>query len=201
MGYFTSIADQSFKIGPQGEHLFYLGGPWGRPIVLADEEQRESTYLKHLWMQRVFLTVLILGQPFLFMAFPQITGKLLAFLVYIVIIVSINWVAQRVVFRRELRHCRRSAKRLSFHDFYQQMADRHSEPGLMLGVLGCLVFVICGLWMEFGSSLPTGIGLFCAVFFGACGVAWGYALRLKRHETPSSEQSAVGQPATRPESE
>jgi hypothetical protein len=201
MGYFISIADQSFKVGPEGEHLFYLGGPWSRPIVLESEEQRELIYSKHLWMQRIFLTLLILGQPFLFSAFPEIKGKLLGFLGYFVIIMIINWIAQRVIFRRELNHCRRSARRLSFQDFYQQMANRHSETGLSLGVLGSLAFAICGLWIEFGAeSAPTGIGLFCAAFFGACGVAWAYALRLKRRKPPSSEQGAAGQPATRSES-
>ena len=79
MGYFTYIADAAFKTGPRGEYLFFLGGPWSKPLILADDQQRVRTYAKHLWVQRIFLSILILGQPSLFMMVPEVTGKIIGF--------------------------------------------------------------------------------------------------------------------------
>ena len=151
MGYFTYIADQAFKTGEHGETLFFLGGPWSRPLVI-EQDQKHTTYLRHLRMQRLFLGTLIVGQPFLFLAFPAITSAVVAFLIYVASISLLNCIAQRLVFRRELQECRRLDRRMPFRQFYQQMADRHSPESLFLGFLCCMLFVGIGAWMLFDAS-------------------------------------------------
>lgn len=189
MGYFTYIADQAFRVGAGGETLFYLGGPWSRPLVI-NEEQGPSTYAKHLWMQRVFFTVLILGQPFLFMVIPNVTGKLLGFIAYGGSIMLLNWVLQRIVFRQELTECSRLPRRLSLRDFYGQMADKHTQGSLISGVVVCLIFTLCGIGIAIApTEMASGIGVVCGIFFGACGIGWWYALRLKRQNLKANKTS------------
>ncbi len=172
MGYFTYIADTAFKTGYKGEYLFFLGGPWSKPLTLMDEQQRDRTYAKHLWVQRIFLSTLILGQPFLFLMVPEITGKIIGFFGYLAIISIIQWAVQRIVFRTELRTCKRINKRLPFTSFYQQMSDKHSSVGLCLGFLGCIAFVACGIWIA-SSSLELSqrvIGIFGSLLSGVFGL-------------------------------
>jgi hypothetical protein len=193
MGYFTYIADQAFREGDQGETLFFLGWPWSKPLVIESGERRKSVYSKHLWMQRIFLSILILGQPFLFVSIPDITDKVLGFVGYLAIVLAIQWLTQRVVFRLELRELKRRSKRLPLRNFYGQMAERHSAGGLFVGLIGCMLFVTGGIWMAFDASTgKQAIGIICSVFFGACGVGWGFALKLKYFTLNESEQGGDG---------
>lgn len=199
MGYFTSIADQAFKVGAGGETLFYLGGPLSRPLVIADDEQRVLTYTKHLWMQRVLLTILILGQPFLFMAFPTVTGKVLGFVAYGAAVMLVHWGIQRIVFRHELSKCRRLRERLPLRNFYAQMGDQHSEDGIIWRLIGCVVFVLCGIGIAISpTEMAPGIGIICSLFFGACGVGWWFALRLKRAKIQEANKTSHHNPLPAP---
>ena len=190
MRYFVYIADQGFKKGEQGETLFFLGGPFSRPLVIEDE-QKASTYQRHLWMQRVFLGALIIGQPFLFHRVPQITSLIWWFLGYLFGLGLLNWLAQRVVFRRELRECPRLEKRMSLRGFYGQMADSHSAEALVLGFVGSMLFVAVGVLLLFEpTSGDRLVGMVCCVFFGGCSLGWGYAWRLKTGRITEGEQDA-----------
>lgn len=179
MKYFTYIADQAFKEGENGEALFFLSGPWSRPLVI-DAEQKDVTYRRHLWLQCIFLGALIMGQPFLFRVIPEITTAILYFLAYCCSASLIYWVAQRFVFRRELRIYKRLEKRMSLKSFHHQMASKHTSEGLFLGGLVCFIFVLIGVWMMFDDSLDERlIGLICIIIFGGCSLCWWYAWRLK----------------------
>jgi hypothetical protein len=200
MGYFTSIADQAFKVGTGGETLFYLGGPLSRPLVIK-EEQAPSTYAKHLWMQRVFLTILILGQPFLFVVIPSVIGKLLDFICYGISIMLLNWLLQRIVFRQELAECSRLPQRLSLRSFYGQVGDKHTEGALIRRLVGSVIFVLSGIGIAFSpTEMAPGIGVICSLFFGACGIGWWYALRLKRARIQEANKASHHNPLPAPSS-
>ena len=200
MGYFTSIADQAFKTGPGGERLFFLGGPWSKPLVLKDEQQFTVTYRKHLWMQRCFLTLLILGQPFLLIAIPSVTEKVLGFVSYAGAIMVIQWLTQRIVFRQELAGCKRLPQRMPLSEFYRQLGEQHPEDGLVWRLITCLVFALCGVGIAFGpTQMAPGIGVICSIFFGACGIGWWYALRLKRQKL-KADRISHPRSSTRPAS-
>jgi hypothetical protein len=182
MGYFTYLADAAFKTGPKGEFLFLLGGPWSKPLILVGDEQRDRTYKKHLWIQRIFFTTLILGQAFLFSIVPAILGHIFGFFGYLVTILMVQWLVQRVVFRVELQQCKRMDSRLPFTSFYQQMSDKNSSVGLLLGFLVCIAFVVCGIFMASSSDLTHRVNsIFVFLFFGAVSLGWGYALYLKSY--------------------
>jgi len=178
MRYFTYIAEQAFKTSATGERLFYRGGPWSRPFIIPDADTEQRLYRKHVWMLRVFLGGLIIGQPFLFMLRPEVLQEPYWFLIYFVVVMAVFWIAGRILFARDLRGLQRASVRLRPRSFYGQMAQRHSRTGLFLGFMGSLLFVTCGVWMlSVGANIA--VGILCVSFFGLCAIAWGYALYLK----------------------
>lgn len=186
--FFSYFADQAFRTGEQGERLFCLGWPLSKPIIIENEGQYKKTYAKYLWMQRVFLTFVVLGQPFLFSTVPEIMGSLFGFIAYLAMIVSVDWVAHRIVFRFEIREFQRRSQRRSFRDFHKQMADRSSTAGLLLGLVVCILFVMCGIWIAVDPSVGLrSMGIFISALFGAAGVSWVFALKLKCFTKTSSE--------------
>jgi hypothetical protein len=178
MRYFTYISEQAFKTSATGERLFYLGGPWSRPLIIPDAETERRLYKKHVWMQRILLGALIVGQPFLFILRPEVLRQPYWFLVYLAIVMVFFWVAGQIVFAHDVQRLQRAPVRLRLSSFYGQMAERHSKSGLILGFIGSLLFVAGGIVMlSVGANLAVAIS--CVSIFGLCAVAWGYALLLK----------------------
>ncbi|MCI5228334.1 MAG: hypothetical protein D3918_17180 [Candidatus Electrothrix sp. AX2] len=127
------------------------------------------------------------------MAIPEITNKAFGFLVYLAIILTIQWLTTRVVFRLELCELKRRSTSLPLRDFYGQMAEHHSTGRLLLGFITCMLFMACGIWMSLDTSTgQQAIGVMCSILFGACGVAWGFALKLKFSKQSNSEQGSGG---------
>lgn len=180
MGFFTSMADQAFKKDERGNTLFFLGGPFSRPIVIEDEDRIHRTYTKHIWMLRVLFGLLILSLPVLFEAIPAITETAEGFITAIISLVIIQWIVQRVVFRFELHQLERRPDRLPLRIFYQQKADQHTSNGLLLGALACFLLLGVGIVMIFDkSSVETIKGIVFTTVCGTYGLAWAYALKLK----------------------
>jgi hypothetical protein len=59
------------------------------------------------------------------------------------------------------------------------MAEKHSRRKLMLGVCGCLLFVLASSVGLLFGDMSKGVAIFNMVFFGLCTLAWSYALFLK----------------------
>jgi hypothetical protein len=185
MRYFTYIAEQSFKSDNDGHRLFYIGGPFSRPYVIPDEPTEARLFRKMTWYHRIFLSGLIVSPPFLFGYFIRRPWLFLAFLAAVIVF---QWIVLRVVFYSDLRLLQRRGSRLALRTFYFGMAQRHSESGLVLGLLGCIAFVICGVFISSTGGWMLAAGLPAVVFFSACAVAWGYALHLKRSPPQRSSE-------------
>ena len=99
MGYFDYIAKQSFKSAPSGKRLFYRGGPWSRPYLVPDQATEQRLYIRQLWLMRLLLGVLILGQPFLFLLVPEVIREPLWFLGYLIAVTVVSGVAGHLLFR------------------------------------------------------------------------------------------------------
>lgn len=192
MRYFTYIAEQSFKTSETGERLFYLGGPWKRPYIIPDAETEDRLYWKQVWMLRFTLGSMIVGQPFLFLLYPQIMSEPYWFVVYLVAVMAITWVISRIVFARDLSRLERAPAPLKQHSFYSQMAKKHSRPALTLGFFGSLAFVASGLWMWVAQG-NLAVAVTSIVLFGLCAFAWGYALVLKMQSGISSAEPEAAQ--------
>ena len=126
MGYFDYIAKQSFKSAPSGKRLFYRGGPWSRPYLVPDQATEQRLYIRQLWLMRLLLGVLILGQPFLFLLVPEVIREPLWFLGYLIAVTVVSGVAGHLLFRGPLRGLQRAPSRLPIRAFYAEMAHRHS---------------------------------------------------------------------------
>jgi hypothetical protein len=178
MRYFTYIAEQAFKSSPSGERLFYREGPWSRPFIIPDADTERRLHRKHLWMLRVFLGAMLIGQPFLVVLSPGVLHRPHWFLIYLGAVMALFWVVGRILFASDLKRLQRASVRLRPHSFYGQMAQRHSNTGLFLGLIGSLLFVACGVWiLSIGANVA--LGIVCVSFFGVCALAWSYALYLK----------------------
>jgi hypothetical protein len=178
MRYFGYIAEQAFKTAPDGRRLFYRGGPWSRPYVVPDADTEQRLFKKQLWMMRVLLGGMIIGQPFIFLVVPDVTSKPLWFFGYMAIVLIVFWVVGSIVFRAELAKLSRVESGVPLHDFYSGMAAQHTTGKLLLLILGAVAFVAGGYWMV-ASGRNAFVGWLSIVFFGLCGVAGVYALSLK----------------------
>jgi hypothetical protein len=188
MRYFTYLAEQAFKTSASGERLFYRGGPWSRPYIIPDVATEQRLYRKHVWMLRVLLGGLIVGQPFLDRLRPEVFDEPYWFLIYLIIVTAVFWVAGKAVFSRDLNGLQRAPTRLRLRSFYGQMAQRHSETGLALGSIGSLLLVAGGVWMlSIGANYA--VGILSIVFGGWCAVGWGYALHLKLTSNEPPEEA------------
>lgn len=192
MRYFTYIAEQSFKTSETGERLFYLGGPWKRPYIIPDAETEDRLYWKQVWMLRFTLGSMIVGQPFLFLLYPQIMSEPYWFVVYLVAVMAITWVISRIIFARDLSRLERAPAPLKQHSFYSQMAQKHSRRALSLGFLGSLAFVVGGIWI-WSAKGNLAVAVTSIVLFGLCAFAWGYALLLKMQSGISSAEPETAQ--------
>ncbi len=107
MRYFTYMAEQAFKTSPEGERLFYQGGPWSRPYIIPDEATEQRLYNKQLWMMRVLLGGLIFGQPILFSYLSDLLNQPLVFLSYFLGVIAIYYLAAKAIFASDLRSLKR----------------------------------------------------------------------------------------------
>ena len=177
--YFSYIAEQSFKTSPSGERLFYyLGGFWSKPYIIPDQEIEKRLFKKQLWMLRIFLGAMILGQPFLFIAMPDIVETPLGYILYFIIMMLLYWFVNWLVFRKDFSILNRANARIPFSAFYRDSAKKHGTFGLVLGFLACLGFVWTGSWII-KSEINSFVGWMTIIFFGLCAIAWGYTLLLK----------------------
>jgi hypothetical protein len=172
------MADQSFMTAPTGERLFYRGGPWSRPYIIPDQETERRLYRKQLWTLRVLLGVLIVGQPFLFALVPEVWRQPVWFLLWLATTLAAIWAVGFLVFRPELCRLRRVPARLPLRSFFEERALRNTACALWAGLAGSLLFVAAGVLMLLVGENPV-VAVSSIVFFAACGLAWGYSLRLK----------------------
>lgn len=173
--YFSYIAEQSFKTSPSGERLFYSsGGIWSKPYIIPDQEIEKRLFKKHLWMLRILLGALILGQPFLFIAVPNIIETPLVFTLYLVGIALLYCFVNWLVLRKDLSMLSRANTRTPFPTFYRDLAKKHGIVVIVLGFLTCIGFVLLELWMIIKSEINPFVGWVSIVFIGLCAVAWGY---------------------------
>jgi hypothetical protein len=194
--YFSYIAEQSFKTSPSGERLFFynMDGFWSKPYIIPNEETEKRLFKKQLWVLRIFLGILILGQPFLFMAMPSIIYLPLGYILYLLTIMLLFWVVSSLVFRNDISTLKRTDAPIPLAAFYRDTAKRHSPFALFLGFLASIGFVIAGLWVV--NEKINGLAGWGAIVMGVlCAIAWGYMLYLK-FNMPENKESVENKDET-----
>ncbi len=179
MRYFSYIAEQSFRTGPQGERLFYALGPWSRPYLIPDAATAQRMLRKLVWTLRFTLGGLIVGQPLVFTAFPGLITNPAYCVAYLLAVTAAYLITIKIALASDLRGLSRAETHTPLRSFYRDMARRHSAPALALGLAASVIFVALG-----GFIMTIGVGgwpaaITCTAFFALCAAAWGYALWLK----------------------
>ena len=176
--YFSWMAEQSFKTSPDGERLFYyLGGFWSKPYIIPDWETEQRLYKKQLWVLRIFVGVMILSQPFLIIAVPEI-AKTPLYILYFIPVIFVYWLVNWLVFRKDLATLARAKTRIPLSYFYRDLAKRSNKFVLILVFLSSVGLVWAGVWIIKIPITPF-VGWVTVIFFGFCAITSGYTLVLK----------------------
>ena len=178
MRFFDNLGRQAFRTAPDGQRLFYSFGPWSRPYVVPDADTEQRLSGKQRWLLVVMLVLIVVGQQLVRSFGQDVISTVAGFVGYLAFVWIGYAVVQRILFHGDLRSLARAESRLSFHDYYADVAARRSMGSLMLQVGLSLGFIALGVWLVVGQrELVLGwaaIGLF-SVFAGV----WIYALSLK----------------------
>ena len=191
MGYFGYLAQQAFKSTPDGQRLFYRGGPWSRPYLVPDAETEQRLFRKQRWLMRGVMGALIVGQPFLYLLVPDVVHEPLWFAGYLAIMTSVFSIVGRIMFRGDVARLSRLDARMPLRDFYADTAARHSTKFLVGMLILSVIFVLGGIGIVVSGQPGTFVGWACIVFFGLCAGVFVYAMWLK-----SERPAATGDRAT-----
>ena len=169
----------------EGHRLFYIGSLFSRPYLIPDAATEARLFRKMTWYHTIVFIFLISVQPFLFRYYFR---QPLFFFIFLASAIAVLWLAVRILFYFDLRSLERKTARLSLRTYFTGMARKHSEAKLGLGLLACFAFVVGGTLMASAGGWKLVYGLLSVVFFGCCGLGWGYALHLKKGMAEQSSE-------------
>jgi hypothetical protein len=183
MGYFDGLVDGSFKTAQDGATLFYPNGIYGKgyivPSVRKKQEIRES--LKRHTIMALITTI---GSAWIIFSLMEAFSIpiWIAGAVYIAIMAGLSFTANEMI--RELTEGLASTEqRISVVEICRNSAQSHDLVTLWaLGVIS-LLLVVGGAILSmdgFAAWHMRFVGLFSIFFFGACTLAIGYMIRLKK---------------------
>lgn len=168
MGYFEGLASGSFKKNKDGNTVFFPWGMLSKGRVLPDEstETKLRGFLIHYY--KVCLPTII--------GVGVIIGWLWAFLLAPIFSAWFYFGTKSLT-----SGCPYSEEKLTFKEGYTNSAASHNKLTLWLLFFCSLLFVLAGIFIAVTaeSSDQMMLGWFTAVLFGACGVAFGYMLKVK----------------------
>ena len=170
MGYFDGLTNGSFKKDKNGNTVFFPWGVLGKGRVLPDE----STEIQVRGFVRRYHQVtlpLIIGVGVIF-------GWVWSFLLVPVFGAWFYFWSRRLVSK-----CSYSEDKLTLKEGYQNSAASHNKFTLWLLFIFSVLFVLVGIFFAIAakSGYQMILGLLSAAFFGACSVAIGYMLRVRRN--------------------
>jgi len=170
MGYFDGLTNGSFKKDKNGNSVFFPWGVLGKGRVLPDE----STEMKvrgfvHRYYQVTLPIVIGVGVIF---------GWLWSFLLVPLVGAWFYFGIKPLV-----SGCPYSVDKLTLKEGYANSAASHNKFTLWLLFICSALFVLAGIFIASvaKSSGQMIFGLSSAAFFGACGTATGYMLKVKRN--------------------
>ena len=178
MRFFSDIGEQAFRTAPDGRRLFYSFGPWSRPYVVPDSQTEQRLSHKQRWLIGIMLVLVVVGQEivrgFEFAPVDTVAG-LLGYVAFV-------WlgyvVVRRILFHSELGSLVRAESRLSFHDYYADVAARRSLRYMLVQIGLSLALVALGVELLVVQNQPV-LGWTGIVLFTLTAAVWLYPLGLK----------------------
>ncbi len=168
MGYFDGLTDGCFKTNAEGKILFFRWGVCGKGYILPNESKNQEIrrFLKLYY--KVSLSVIIATGVFV----GWIYTFLLLPLFYLWYFLSIDRLLKGLVVTGE---------RLTLRESYSSSAKSHNIMTLWILLIFSIFFVLTGLAFVLYSADAWLIALAITIFFGACGIAFGYMIKAKRN--------------------
>ena len=162
----------NFKKDRDGNTVFFPWGVFGKGRVLPDEPTATKVRAFVSGYNKVSLLVIMIF-PFVVTNGWMIWSFLLAF-----ILGAFFYFGSKSL----ISDCPYSEDRLTFKEVWAKPATNHNKLILWFSFIFCLLFALGGIFIAgtANSFVQTMSGLFYVVFFGACGTAIGYMLKLKR---------------------
>lgn len=170
MGYFEGLTNASFKKDQAGNTIFFPWGVLGRGRILPDEptETRVRAFLSRYY--KVSLPTII--------GVGVIVGWAWSFLLVPIFGAWFYFGSKSLVSDYPY-----SKDKLTLKEGYTSSAAGHNKVTLWLLFTCSILFVLAGIFIASvaTSSSQIAMGLFTAIFFGACSAAIGYMLKVKRN--------------------
>jgi hypothetical protein len=161
VGYFNGLTAGSFKTNAEGQHLFYPWGVLGKGYVLdvPQTANRVRRFLKLYYVVSLPLAVVIVN------TLPWY---------YVLAVMCVEILVYAIAIPFLMRGLTTTSERLKFGESYANAATAFGPTTLGLLFAGSMLFVIGGIFIILTGKV--GIGLATVLFFGACGVVYGYML-------------------------
>jgi hypothetical protein len=170
MGYFEGLTNASFKKDQEGKTIFFPWGVLGKGRILPDEptETRVRAFLSRYYkvsLPTVIGVGVIVGWAWSFLLIP-IFGAWFYF-----------------GSKSLVSHCPYSEDKLTLKEGYTNSAAGHNKVTLWVLFSSSVLFLLAGIFIASvaTSTSQMAMGLLSAIFFGACSVAIGYMLKVKRN--------------------
>jgi hypothetical protein len=173
MGYFSYLAKQYFWTAPTGERLFCPGSPFKFLAVIPDEETEKRLTEKATNLMRLALIPMFIIEPILFMMFPVMSG-IGWFIGYFVVSVTIFTIYYQLLswfmLRGEMEQLTAYQGTITPASIKSNISNRYSWPQLIALFLGCLLFVVGGIWMIWypNPEIHPIVVVLAVLFFGYC---------------------------------
>lgn len=168
MGYFDGLTDAIFKKDKDGNAVFYPWGIFGKGRVLADPAKADQlrSFVRNYYLLTL-PTLIVLG---ILRSMPWLVG---------VGLLLILWFLIRS--RALLAGTPYSDERLTLKEGYKNSAASHNRLTLWVLFISSILFVLVGILLALKAHtlVHALFGLGTTVFFGACGAAIGYMLKVK----------------------
>lgn len=168
MGYFEGLTSGSFKKNKDGNTVFFPWGVLSKGRILPDEptETKVRGFLINYY--KVTLPTII--------GVGVIVGWLWSFLLVPIFSAWFYFGTKSLI-----SGCPYSEEKLTLKEGYTNSATSHNKFTLWLLFFCTLLFVLAGIFIAITakSSDQMMLGWFSTIFFGACGVAIGYMLKVK----------------------
>jgi hypothetical protein len=167
MGYFDGLTSGNFKTAHNGQKLFFPWGYLGRGYVIGSEPEAERLHRQI----KAYYVVLI--------------GAIIATSIGHAFIVSAAVAAFGIAFyaiwaRRRAAGLQPADEVMSFRESSASQARAYGAGRLWLLEICSLLFVAGGIFIYVSDPTNRPMALLTLIFFGACAVAIGYMLVIRR---------------------
>ncbi|HWW99406.1 hypothetical protein [Collimonas sp.] len=169
MGYFDGLANSNFKKSQDGHTLFFPWGVLGRGRVLPDEAAADKVrgFVKRYYKISLPTTIVVC----------VVAGWIWAMPLAVIFGFWFYFGTRALVAAYPY-----SDDKLTLKQGYANAATGHNQFVLWLLFIVSVLFVAGGIFIAYAARSPGQImlGMASIIFFGACGLAIGYMIKVKR---------------------